>query len=74
MSGSGLGVLPCVTMYVHTESGLAGVVSLDLLLPLWLSCLEPGLDIHHPQAAYAPAVMELNIPCRMDIGFPDNPL
>ena len=48
---------------------MAGVVSLDVILPLWLCCHVPGIDIHHPQAAYAPAVMELHIPCRMNTGF-----
>ena len=46
---------------IDTEGGLAGVVSLDLVLPLGLSCQVFLLAILHPQTSHASGVVELKI-------------
>ena len=69
-----LGGMPCVLGsteptgdHIHTEGGLAGVVSLDGVLPPGLGIHVLGLAVLHPHAAHAPAIRELEIACRKNI-------
>ena len=74
----GLGCLPCVLgnteptgNHIHAESGLAGVMPADGVLPPGLGGQVLGLAILHPQAAHVPAIMELVVACRKDIAWSD---